>query len=175
ASSLDLHDLCLLALDTGLRRGEACALQWQHIDMESMTLRITDPKDVTSRSVYPGSLYTAAVVMLRRRHTQRASAYVFPGRDGGMRCDSAVTRQFAKILDLTGLNRGYDDPRLHLTFHGLRHAHATRMLEKGVDIYTLKDLMGHESLATTERYLHLCDRTKRAKAMQGGHGGLTIP
>ena len=39
------------------------------------------------------------------------------------------------------------------------------MLESGVDIYTLKELLGHSSVAVTEGYLHLCDRAKREKAL----------
>ena len=51
------------------------------------------------------------------------------------------------------------------TVHTLRHTFATRMLESGVDIYTLKELLGHSSVSVTEGYLHLCDRAKREKSL----------
>ena len=60
---------------------------------------------------------------------------------------------------------GVDDSRNLVVWHTLRHTYATRMLEAGIDIYTLKELMGHASVTTTEIYLHLCDRAKREQAL----------
>ena len=62
-----------------------------------------------------------------------------------------------------GFNDGVTDPRNRVVWHTLRHTFATRMLESGVDIYTLKVLMGHHSVTTTEVYLHLCDPDKRRR------------
>ena len=70
-----------------------------------------------------------------------------------------------RIAEALGLNSGVTDPRNRVVWHTLRHTFATRMLESGVDIYTLKELLGHSSVAVTEGYLHLCDRAKREKAL----------
>lgn len=70
-----------------------------------------------------------------------------------------------RITDKLKYNEGVTDPRNLVVWHTLRHTYATRMLEAGIDIYTLKELMGHASVTTTEIYLHLCDRAKREQAL----------
>jgi len=49
-----------------------------------------------------------------------------------------------------------------LRFHDLRHTFASRLVEKGVDIETLKELLGHHSITITQRYIHSNDERKRA-------------
>ncbi len=70
-----------------------------------------------------------------------------------------------RIAASLGLNDGVSDTRNQVVWHTLRHTFATRMLESGVDIYTLKELLGHSSVSVTEGYLHLCDRAKREKSL----------
>ena len=82
-----------------------------------------------------------------------------------MRDGTALGRAMNRIAEALGLNSGVTDPRNRVVWHTLRHTFATRMLESGVDIYTLKELLGHSSVAVTEGYLHLCDRAKREKAL----------
>ena len=49
------------------------------------------------------------------------------------------------------------DPRQKVVFHSLRHTLASRLAEAGVDLYTIKTLLGHSTIALTERYSHLSD------------------
>lgn len=169
-SSQDLHDITLLALDVGIRRREVVALRPEFFIRDSMALKIFDPKNGQTRTVFIGSLIPKAAVMMlnRMQRLPKKANWIFPGRWGDQRDMTSITRQIGVVCGWLGINKGISDDRMRAVFHTLRHTHATLMLEKGVDIYSLKELMGHEDIAVTERYLHLCDQVKREKAFRGG-------
>jgi site-specific recombinase XerD len=79
----------------------------------------------------------------------RPPTWLFPGHkpDGSM-TGSNVQRRFGRWLKQAGLSK-------HCSLHTLRHSYATHLLEAGVDVVTLKALLGHNSLQTTARYLHV--------------------
>lgn len=170
AFAAELRDMMLLSLDTGVRSGELIRLRREDVDTERGTLRILSGSDFgltksgRTRIVHAGYLFPEALDVLRR-HARGDSPYLFPGRDGGVRDGTALGRAMNRIAEALGLNSGVTDPRNRVVWHTLRHTFATRMLESGVDIYTLKELLGHSSVAVTEGYLHLCDRAKREKAL----------
>ena len=170
AFATELRDMMLLSLDTGVRSGELIRLRREDVDTERGTLRILSGSDFgltksgRTRIVHAGYLFPEALDVLRR-HARGDSPYLFPGRDGGVRDGTALGRAMNRIAEALGLNSGVTDPRNRVVWHTLRHTFATRMLESGVDIYTLKELLGHSSVAVTEGYLHLCDRAKREKAL----------
>ena len=62
-------------------------------------------------------------------------------------------------MDDLGLNDGVEDPRVKVVFHTLRHTFGSWHVEAGTDLYALQKLMGHSTLAQTERYAHLRDKT----------------
>lgn len=171
--SADLHDMILLSLDCGPRAGELVHLLRESCDPESGAIRIykgsranTSTKGGASRLVFAGQLYPEAREMLRRRLSSPGDGpYLFPGRDGRARDVNSLSRAMRRIATRLGLNDGVDDPRNLVVWHTLRHTFATRMLEAGVDVYTLKELLGHASVTTTEIYLHLCDRARREQAL----------
>lgn len=169
----ELHDMILLSLDTGLRAGELVNLRREAVDAETGAIRVVIGAEESNRStksgytriVHAGSLFPETRAMLRRRVLRQRSGIFFPGRDGGVRDSRHLSHIMARIAKKLGWNDGISDDRLRVVWHTLRHTYATRMLEAGIDIYTLKELMGHESVTTTERYLHICDRAKREKAL----------
>ena len=81
--------------------------------------------------------------------TCRPPTWLFPGQtaDGTM-TGSNIQRRFGRVVKQAGLSK-------HCSMHTLRHSYATHLLEAGVDVLTLKALMGHTSLQTTARYLHI--------------------
>lgn len=182
----ELRDMILLSLDAGPRAGELVALQRESVDTVKGTLRILfgsaserSTKGGRTRIVPVGLLFPEALAMLRKRlSTPSISPYLFPGLYGEMRDPNGLNRAMRRISKALGLNDGVHDPRNMLVWHTLRHTYATRMLENGVDIYTLRDFMGHQSVTTTEIYLHNCDRSKRERALARitlakGHAGIT--
>lgn len=168
----ELHDMILFSLDTGVRAGELVHILRESCDPETGTVRIykgsannVSTKGGTSRLVHVGQLFPEARPMLRKRLLHSSGTFLFPGKDGGVRNSVALGRAMNRIMQKLKFNEGVTDPRNMVVWHTLRHTFATLMLESGMDIYTLKELMGHASVTTTEIYLHVCDRSKREMAL----------
>lgn len=169
----ELHDLMLLSLDIGPRAGELVHIRRESCDPVTGAVRIykgskanETTKGGASRLLFAGQLFPEALEMLRRRLGEPGNGpFLFPGPGGQARDPNGLNRAMRRIMEKLKFNEGVDDPRNVVVWHTLRHTYATRMLEAGTDIYTLKELMGHASVTTTEIYLHLCDRTKRERAL----------
>lgn len=169
----DLHDMILLSLDIGPRAGELVHIRRESCDPVTGAVRFykgSRDNDTTkggaSRLLFAGQLFPEAREMLRSRLSQPGNGpYLFPGPDGKARDANGLNRAMRRIMEKLKFNEGVDDPRNTVVWHTLRHTYATKMLEAGTDIYTLKELMGHASVTTTEIYLHLCDRAKREQAL----------
>ena len=148
--SRQLHDMALLALHCGLRAGEIFDLKWGNVDLDHGMVMLTDTKSGKNRIVHL---------------TQKAKQVVenLPRGNPGDFCFHGQRRQkntgfiyaFMRAVDKLKFNDGMTDRRLKVTFHTLRHTYASWLVQQGVDLYTVKELMGHSTLAMTERYSHL--------------------
>jgi len=76
------------------------------------------------------------------------NGFVFCKKDGSKYCGNYVSRQFKNVCKTAGM-----DQSIH--FHSLRHSFASNLVQKGVPLYTIKELLGHSSISTTEIYSHL--------------------
>lgn len=163
--SPQVHDQALLALHCGLRAGEIFALTWADVDLDRGVLTLRDTKSGKTRA----ALITDAVsVMLAARKRGAPNELVFPARGGGKIVQ--VSDAFDRTVRALGLNDGVEDARQKVVFHSLRHTFASWLVEQGVDIYVVKELMGHGNLSMTERYSHLSpDKLRRAvKTLEAG-------
>jgi integrase/recombinase XerD len=148
----------LLMLRGGLRVSEASALTWNDIDFQAGTLRINNSKGQTDRIGY---LAPDVEKSLRVWHQRRPSeTYLFPAQ-GPRRGQQSVTLSTQQIYRLMKEYLRRAEIRQHYTPHCLRHTFATQMLNAGVTLEVLKELMGHRSVQMTLCYTQLYDSTKR--------------
>ena len=76
---------------------------------------------------------------------------------------------FQTIVRDTGLNNGISDPRDKVVFHSLRHTFASWLVQEGVPLYTVQNLMGHKTIIMTQRYAHLApDQGREAARVLSG-------
>lgn len=176
----ELFAAWFLLLATGLRRGELLGLRWGDVDLDGAVLHvrqavvplhgravISDVKtDAGRRSV---SLPREAVRILRRHHAAQAerklalgAAYqdhdlVFCYADGRPWDPRAFSRRFERLMKRLGLG-GH-------TLHDLRHTHATRLLEAGVNPKAVQERLGHASVGVTlDVYSHVLPSLQREVA-----------
>lgn len=155
--SLELHDECLLALYCGLRAGEIHNLTWGDIDFGNGQILIRDPKNGQNRFAF---LTAPVKAMLELRFDgQNKESLLFPTARGKKRVQ--VSRTFGDCVEKLGLNAGVNDPRQRVVFHTLRHTFASWLVQKGVPLHTVAELMGHRSIAMTQRYAHLSPESLR--------------
>ena len=155
------HDICMLSLHTGMRAGEIFSLMWQHIDMENKMILVADPKNGRSRKAF----MTATIqTMFSQMKRGKPEDYVFPARHGEK--IDRISNTFMRAVENLDLNEGITDPRQKVVFHTLRHTFASWLAIQGTPILTIKELMGHQSLAMTERYSHLSPDHKK-QAVEG--------
>lgn len=149
-----LAPIVLLALNTGLRRGELLGLRWMQVDLagQQLTVRGSTAKSGLTRHI---PLNSEAVKVLRdwsRRTTHADDALVFPGPDGGVMFSlKTAWGTVAKDAKLRGF-----------TFHDLRHTFASKLVMAGVDLNTVRELLGHADIKMTLRYAHLAPEHKAA-------------
>ena len=142
------RDRCLLmtAYATGLRVSELVRLKVSAIDSERMMVRVEQGKGRKDRYTILSARLLTELRSYWKEH--RSPIYLFPNRKGG-----PISIDYAqKIYNLAKLKAGIQKGH---GIHTLRHCFATHLLEAGVDLRTIQTLLGHNSMASTERYLQI--------------------
>jgi integrase/recombinase XerD len=135
-----------VAYGCGLRLSELLHLQVGDIDSARMVIHVRQGKGAKDRLV-PLSLRLLEELRAYRRMC-RPRTWLFPGHKPDRPITSSnVQRRFGRLVKKVGSGK-------HCSMHTLRHSYATHLLEAGVDLLTLKALLGHRSLQTTAHYLH---------------------
>lgn len=174
---LKTQALLTLAVSTGMRRAEMVGLMWSDIDFDKKEIRITrsayklknekqglkSPKSLSSnRSAFMSDILIKTLRKWKiEQEKQKREAggfwtdggFVFTDNHGEMISVSTPTKICAKFEERHGLR--------HLKLHGLRHTCGSLMVEHGVDPETVKAVLGHESLRTTNRYIHPYEKSMR--------------
>jgi len=141
--------LLMCGLYLGLRASELTKLEVPHIDFRRRVLTVRDGKGDKDRCLpIPGRFAGP----LRGFVGKRRAGAVFPSPRGGLLTTRAVQKIVKRAAARAGL-AGAGEPR-KFTPHKLRHAFASRMLERGATIKEVQEALGHSSIATTEVYLH---------------------
>ena len=147
-----VRPLTLLAINTGLRRGELLKLSWSDVDLavRLITVRGHNAKSAQTRNVPLNSEATQVLSAWREMHLPLdAAGCVFGRRDG-----EAMTR-IDNAWDTVKKLAGLADFR----FHDCRHHFASRLVMAGVPLNTVRDLLGHASIEMTMKYAHLAPET----------------
>jgi len=148
-----LKPIIITAISTGMRRGEILNLKWKDVDLEHGFIRLEETKNHEPRDL-PISEYLAETLKGLKK-IQRIGNYVFCKDNGEKRI--CIKESFKSACRKAGL----EDFR----FHDLRHTAASLLASGGCDIITLQNLLGHKTLAMTQRYAHLIpDKHKKTRA-----------
>jgi integrase/recombinase XerD len=132
----------------GLRLGELLHLQVRDIDSPRMLVQVRQGKGQKDRLV---PLSPQLLQELRTYwHCYRPQRWLFPNAKHVPLCPNTVQRWMKRMVVQARVNKP-------ATMHTLRHSFATHLLEAGVDVLTVQKILGHSSLSTTTRYLHLRD------------------
>jgi integrase len=113
-------------------------------------IHIADPKNRHPRKAYMTEEVKATLL---RRRPPSPSECVFKAKSG--RPIKCVSRTFDRVAGKIGLNNGIEDRRYKVVFHTLRHTFASWLALNGETIQTIAELLGHRTLAMTQRYSHL--------------------
>ena len=167
---------------TGMRRSEICGLKWDCVDLSKSSLSVVNtlqriagyglvegqPKTAKSRRFIALSPDTVDLMHgIRGRQIEqrlsvgdawRESGYVFTEVDGSPIVPDKVTQDFARVVKRSGLP--------YLSFHGLRHVHATLLLLAGTNPKIVSERLGHSNIAITmDIYSHVLPGLQEAAAL----------
>jgi len=152
----DLRDraLILILLRTGMRIGEALGLRLNDLDIPDRKVHLFEgEKNSMGRVVYLSDDVLFALKLWLRRRDQNKE-FVFYGQGNKRLCYSAGRSRFMTYLKKAGLEqKGY-------TVHCLRHTFASELLNAGMRLECLQQLLGHQDIEVTRRYARLTDRTR---------------
>jgi site-specific recombinase XerD len=136
-----------IAYGCGLRISELVSLQVSDIDSARMVIHVHHGKGAVDRLVPLAPRLLQELRAYWRAH--RPATWLFPGRKPGRHITgNVIGRSFHTLVRQVGLHK-------RCSLHTLRHSYATHLLEAGVDLPTLKTLLGHASLNSTALYLHV--------------------
>jgi integrase len=134
------------ALNTGFRQANQFGLPWSDVNFETGL--------VTARGSKSGETYHVPMnddlrELLRGLESRLKSAWVFPSRNGRspLNATNYMNRVFAAAVKRAGV--------ANFRWHDLRHTFASRLVMAGVDLSTVRELMGHKTIRMTQRYAHL--------------------
>ena len=155
-------------LVTGARKSEAIHAEWAHVDFESRTWVVPVSKNGRPRYI---PLSDGAMTILEKTrqftcHSFGPCKFIFP--------NIATGKPYTQIFypwDVARRKAGLPDVRIH----DLRHSFASALVNEGMTLYDVKELLGHANISTTQRYAHLSrDRLMEAASKAGAHYHLAI-
>lgn len=147
----ELYPIFFTLLNTGMRRGELLNLEWKDVDFDRKRIKIRfketwEPK--TSERNIP--MNDKLVEVLQEHKKGSRNNLVFPDKNGEIIDKNRLRMQLIRIAKQCGFP---DVTKLH----SLRHTFASHLVMSGVDLPTVKKLMGHSDIETTMIYSHLAD------------------
>jgi site-specific recombinase XerD len=145
--------ILFLTYSAGLRVGEVVRLKIEDIDSKRMLIHVRQGKGKKDRYTI---LSEAALIQLRKYYKQeRPETWLFPGgKQGRYLTERSVEKFFENACNQANI-------RKDVSLHVLRHSFATHLLEDGIDLRYIQELLGHSSSKTTEIYTHVTENSIR--------------
>ncbi|MCP4264055.1 MAG: site-specific integrase [Candidatus Brocadiaceae bacterium] len=143
-----LKPLVVVAINTGMRRGEIFNLKWEQVDLRHGFILLDISKNGERREI---PINTTLEYLFKEIPRSVDSEYVFTGKTGKPFTD--IKKGFHTALKKAGIS--------DFRFHDIRHTFASQLVMAGIDITSVKELLGHKSLTMTMRYSHLSPGHKR--------------
>lgn len=140
----DAKPLFILALDTGLRRGDLLRLAWRQVDLKAGTIEIVTGK--TQRKAFIPISNSCRQALIECRSKPVVGTHVFVDMDGNPVAEKTIVRYFAIAKELAGFKNRV------LRFHDLRHTYATKLAREGVNIEFIAATLAHSTSRMTKRY-----------------------
>lgn len=141
-----LKPLVICALQTGMRRGEIFNLKWENIDFEYGYIEL-----LKTKSGKPRKIPISETLMSILNNQPKISEYVFVNSETNNPFVD-IKHSFSSALKKANIK--------NFRFHDLRHTVATRLVEKGIDLVVVKEILGHSKIDTTMRYAHAVPKRK---------------
>jgi integrase/recombinase XerD len=144
ATKNEKHRLLIaLSYGSGLRISEAVNLRVRDVNFDDLSIHIKGAKGNKDRiTVFPGSLKADLHELIALQH---GNEFVFESERGGKLTERTAQKVFENSLRKSGIKKD-------ATFHSLRHSFATHLLENGVDVRYVQELLGHANIRTTQIY-----------------------
>lgn len=157
-----LKPMVILSLYTGMRFGELTHLDWGSVDMDGprITVHGYHSKSMKTRHI-PLNAVAKDLLSSWRSMQKDTDGLVFPGRDG--KPFDNVKFSWSTVLKQAGISK--------FRWHDMRHSFASQLVMKGVDLNTVRELLGHSDYQMTLRYAHLAPEHKAAaiSKLEFGH------
>lgn len=148
-----LTPMVLLSLNTGVRRGELFALTWSNVDIDQAFITIGASSTKTSKTRHiPLNEEAVETLASWKKQCDRNAILVFEN-DSGESFDN-VNSSWRRLLKDASIEA--------FRWHDMRHHFASRLAMVGVDLNTIRELLGHSDYAMTLRYAHLSPEQKRS-------------
>jgi site-specific recombinase XerD len=153
ASDEFLRPIFFTFLSTGMRKSELENLEWEDVDFDRRKIRIRVKDNWSPKSNEREIPMNDGLVEVLRRQTQKTngSRFVFPDEAGGSIYKNRLRKRLMTLTKKLGFGE-------ITQVHALRHTFASHLVMKGVDLATIKKLMGHSDIDTTMIYSHLTDK-----------------
>ncbi len=145
SSSPWLREMIGFALNTGMRQGEILNLQWQDVDFMRGVLMVMQSKNGTRRTI-PLNATVYELLAAKQATTGGSGGPVFRTPLGNELQVRYLVREFCEARNRAGIP--------DFRFHDMRHTFATRLVQRGVDLYKVQRLLGHKTSVMTQRYAH---------------------
>jgi integrase len=150
-----LRPVIILAIHTGLRRGEILNLTKSDVDLFRNVIHVRNTKNNKDRLVQINKIARAELLNLVKQAGDHQ--YLF---------QNPKTNTYVKDIKHAFQNARKDAELVNFRFHDLRYTFGSRLAEQGVDSFTIMELMGHSDLRMAERYVHATDPRKRQAVAQ---------